>query len=510
MALGGVGRGGARWFTPDFGVLFVVLHVVAVLGRAGYELKDPGVGWHLRTGRLMLETGTLPATDPFSFTAAGREWLNYYWGFEVVSAWLERAGGLPLVSAVWMLVYGLIPFLLYRWMVRGGASPLAIFLVLPLAYLVLLSHALDRPHIVTYLCFTVLVARLDDVRAGRLAPRVLWWLPLMALVWANMHGGFISGLAAVAVVGAAAGARFVVHRDAKDGRDAVAFGALLVAMTLATFVNPYGVRLHVQAVEHLRLPSTGYFLEFLSPNFREGLAAVRWFEVLILAVVAVTGLGWVVLDWSTLGLAVVLLHGALTSVRNMNLFAIVAAPIIARGLTAALEQYRPSLAARWRRVADEQTANAAWRVQLPAVAAVVLVATLAGRLPWLTTLDDLQLTRGAAAYIAAHPDRFERMFNTDALGGSLIHRFWPTLRVFMDDRTVVYGEDFVMNDYFTVLYGRAGWEAVLDRWGVTAAVMATSTRCATLLRASAGWTEVYADDRNLIVVRTERHADRGT
>jgi hypothetical protein len=501
MALGAVGW--RRWLTPDFGVLFVVLHLAAVLGRAGYELKDPGVGWHLRTGRLILETGRIPATDPFSFTAAGREWLNYYWGFEVTSAWLERAGGLPLVSAVWMLVYGLIPFLLYRWMVRAGASPLAIFLALPLAYLVLLSHALDRPHIVTYVFFTALVARLDDVRAGRLPARALWWMPLIAAVWANAHGGFISGLAAVAVYAVAAGARFVVHRDAKDRRDAAAFGALFVAMTLATLANPYGIRLHLQAIEHLRLPSTGYFLEFLSPNFRDGLAAVRYFELLILAVVAVTGLGLVVLDWATLALGLFLLHGALTAVRNMNLFAIVAAPIVARGLTTALEQYLPSLAARWRGVAAEQTARAAWRVQLPLVATVVLGATLAGRLPWLTTLDDLQLTRGAAEYIDAHPDRFARMFNTDALGGSLIYRFWPRLRVFVDDRTPVYGEDFVMNEYFTVLYGRAGWEAVLDRWRVTAAVVSTSTRCATLLRESPAWSIAYADERNLVLTRRE-------
>jgi hypothetical protein len=489
--------------TPYFGVVFVVLHLAAVLGRSGYELKDPGVGWHLRTGALMLDTGTLPRTDPFSFTATGREWLNYYWSFELASAWLERVGGLPLVSAVWMLVYGLVPFILYRWMVRAGANPLAIFLVLPLAYLVLLSHALDRPHVVTYVFFTLLVARLDDVRSGRLPPRALWWLPLMAFVWANAHGGFISGLGIVGIAAGTAALRWLVRREPADARSAVTFAALLAAMTVATLANPYGYELHVQAVEHLRLPSTGFFLEFLSPNFRDGLAAVRWFEMLILALVAVTALGWVVLDWTELAIVVAMLHGSLTAVRNMNLFAIVVAPILARGLTTAIDAWVPRVAARWRAIADEQAANGAWRVQLPAVAAVVLVLTLAGRLPWLTTLDDLQLTRGAAEHIAAHPERFQRMFNTDALGGALIHRFWPAIHVFVDDRTPVYGEEFVMNDYFAVLYGRAGWEGVLDRWGITTAVASTATRCATLLRESPAWTVEYADERNLIVSRRE-------
>ena len=208
--------GARRWWVPYFGLLFVGLQVAAILGRAGYELKDPGVGWHLRTGQLMLETGTLPRTDPFSFTAVGREWLNYYWGFELASAWLERMGGLPLVSAVWMLVYCLIPFVLYRWMVRAGASPLAIFLTLPVVQLVLLSHAIARPHVLTYLFFTILVARLDDVLAGRRDARALLVLPFMAAAWANLHGGFLSGLFTTGLVAGASALRWVVYREATD------------------------------------------------------------------------------------------------------------------------------------------------------------------------------------------------------------------------------------------------------------------------------------------------------
>src|SRR5262245_63849456 len=130
----------------------------------------------------MLETATLPRTDPFSFTAEGRPWIDYYWGFQAVSAAIERVGGLPLVATVWMLVYACIPFVLYRNAVRAGASPLAALLVLPGAHTVLLSHALARPHVVTYLFFAILVGRLADVETGRRDARSLWWLPLLAMV----------------------------------------------------------------------------------------------------------------------------------------------------------------------------------------------------------------------------------------------------------------------------------------------------------------------------------------
>jgi hypothetical protein len=77
------------------------------------------------------------------------------------------------------------------------------------------------------------------------------------------------------------------------------------------------------------------------------------------------------------------------------------------------------------------------------------------------------------------------------------------IKVFVDDRTVMYGEDFIMRDYLTVFLARPGWAAVLDRWGVTAAIVASSSNCAELLRVSPAWRLDYADDKTLIFSRRE-------
>lgn len=491
-----------RWIAPYFGVLFFVMHVAAALGRAGFELKDPGVGWHLVAGRLVLERGAIPRVDEFSFTAESRPWIDYYWLFQTVSAWLERAGGLPLVSIAWILAYALIPFLLYRWMVRRGASPLAIFLVLPLAHMVLLSHAYARPHVLTYVFFVLVVGRLDDVTARRRPVASLWWLPLLAALWANLHGGFVSGLAAVGLVAAATGVRWLAFRDRADRGVTLGLALCAAAMLVATLANPYGWDLHRQAVEHLGAESTARFREFKSPNFRGGLPAVRCFELMILAVVGLGALGRLRCTWPMLVLLLGTLHSALVSVRDMNLFAIVAAPVLAGGVTDLLREWRPELVRRWQGIADRQEAGGAWRVQIPVIAAVLVALAMAGRLPLLTSLDGLQLTRGAAEHIAARPETFARTFNVDSLGGALIHRLWPRHRVFVDDRTPVYGEAFLEQDYFTVLYGRSGWQDVLDRWGITAAIVPAEAPCARLLEASREWRVDYADERNVIFVRS--------
>jgi hypothetical protein len=182
-----------RWLVPYFGVLFFALHIAATFGN-GNVVDDPGVGWHLRTGRLMLETGTLPRTDSFSYTAPRESPGSTTTGASRSCPPSSIASaGCRSFGVVWMLVYAAIPLVLYKNMVRGGASPLAALLVLPAAHLVLLSHALARPHALTYLFFALLVGRLADVETGRRDVRALWWLPLLMLVWVNVHGGFVAG-----------------------------------------------------------------------------------------------------------------------------------------------------------------------------------------------------------------------------------------------------------------------------------------------------------------------------
>jgi hypothetical protein len=138
---------------------------------------------------------------------------------------------------------------------------------------------------------------------------------------------------------------------------------------------------------------------------------------------------------------------------------------------------------------------------VPILSVTPLVAAAHGRFAFPTSLDGLLLSRGAAAVIAAAPEQYARPFNYDALGGSLIDRFWPALRVFVDDRGFVYGDDFILGDYFTVLYGRPGWATVLDRWHVTAAILTTDAPCLALFRASPAWRVSYEDAQNVLLVR---------
>ncbi len=491
-----------RWLLPPFTVVLFLLHLVVVWKmRADTILEDPGTGWHLVTGRYILETWSIPTHDMFSYTAAGKEWITDYWLFEVLSAALQRLGGLPLYAAVCTLIYGAIPVVLLRRMLRMGTGLLPAVVLTLMAYLVLTSHALARPHIVTYLLFGILLEHLDRVQRGELPLRSLWWIPPVTVVWCNMHGGFIAGLTVVGIFTAVATVRWVLFRDAGERRRAMIFGVLLGAMALATLCNPVGIRLHLSILDQINPQSAGYFVEWQSPNFLSGGVAMQTFERLVLLLVALLVCRRRTVSWIDCALLLFFLDQALHSVRHMNLFAIAAAPIIAREVSAILDDLLPRAQARIARLAAQQKLLRSHLLYFPAIAVAFAGLAVAGATPFPMTLDDLRLTKPAAEFIGAHMDRFERVFNTDDLGGPLIYKFWPDLKVFIDDRFFVYGNEFVVHRYIPLLYAQPGWDAVLREYGVTAAVVTAKTACDTLLRASSEWSLAYGDEKTSVFFR---------
>ncbi len=76
--------------------------VVIVLAKG---LTDPDFFTHVRTGQLIVDTGQIPTTDPFSFTWNGQPWTLHEWLSEVLMYLLISSVG-ALAS---LILFGLIP-----------------------------------------------------------------------------------------------------------------------------------------------------------------------------------------------------------------------------------------------------------------------------------------------------------------------------------------------------------------------------------------------------------------
>lgn len=492
-------RGLWRWLAPSFLAIAFCLMPVAALLRPEMPVSDPGVGWHLVTGRLVLERGGPVATDDFSFTQGGKRFIGGAWLFQAAAAWLEGLGGLPLVTAVCALVYGLASVAIYRRMLAEGVpAPVALACTF-LASWVLMGHLLDRPHIVTYVLFACLLSSLWAYRRGGVGWVGLFvHVPLM-VVWCNCHRGFVIGLLLAGIFAGAAAVEWLADRT-RGARAALALAGLFVAMCASSLVNPWGWGLHASTAEYLGMESIRFWHEYRSPDFLGGGSSVLAFELMVLSLVAAWATSRARPDWLEVALVLFFLHWGLQSLRHTNLFAIVAAPPIARGLWSLCER-APSLANRLSEIGRQQAALAGGWLQVCLLSLAYLALALRGDGLFRKDFDGIWLSRGAAEHIARDVARFSRPFNTDNLGGSLIYRFWPRLRVFVDDRSEVYGDRFILDEYFAVRNAATNWQEVLDRHAVDSAIVDAGSAQDALLDVAPGWAESYRDEKNVIFVR---------
>src|SRR6478752_9029315 len=165
--------------------LAVALPVLATLIGS---LATVDLTYLIRAGEEIFATGRIPNVDTWTFTAAGLPWVDQQWGTEVIFATVYRLGGwtgLVLLRAVLVgIIFGCVYAICRR---RGGLSP-RIAALLTLITFSIAAVALGlRAQALGIAFFAVLLLIVTERRAH---PRLLWVIPPVVLVWANIHGSF--------------------------------------------------------------------------------------------------------------------------------------------------------------------------------------------------------------------------------------------------------------------------------------------------------------------------------
>ena len=149
-----------RWLVPSVGDLIFV----ALLGLLAFTtlsvrlLGDAGIGWHIRTGQLILATHAIPRVDPFSSSSStmpGQPWFAWEWLYDVAGGLAGECGGAEWRGAVHGLDDrdGLFAWT-FRLLLRRGTNVLVALILVLLAASAAMIHFLARPHVVSWL-FTV-------------------------------------------------------------------------------------------------------------------------------------------------------------------------------------------------------------------------------------------------------------------------------------------------------------------------------------------------------------------
>lgn len=164
--------------------------------------------WHISTGRWIYNSGMLPETDMFSFTSVSEYGvrtsliLKGYWVSQLLYFIIYKLfGGVGLVL-LQASTFFIIAFLLKWHLIDNGnkSNALYVFLLTPLIALSCGFVEL-RPQVFTFIgvAFTYFFLERECVRQEAKRCRGLIVLPLLFLVWANLHPGFVLGLIIVCI-----------------------------------------------------------------------------------------------------------------------------------------------------------------------------------------------------------------------------------------------------------------------------------------------------------------------
>jgi hypothetical protein len=212
--------------------------------------------WYLRVGRDTLTAGAVPQVDTLSYTQAGSPVVNFSGGAAVLFWLIYKSGGLPLTVLVRGLLVALACSFVWLTARRLGAGRIGAALMLLLAVLASSNNWSMRPQLFAYPLFGLALYLLYRWQNGH--KKAVYWLPLISLVWVNLHGSFV-------ILVLLTGAALVFGRGDKSSLALATAGVLL-----ATLLNPRGPGSWTYVFNSLTVASSQQFSAEWRPPVNSG------------------------------------------------------------------------------------------------------------------------------------------------------------------------------------------------------------------------------------------------
>jgi hypothetical protein len=309
-------------------LLFVLTTLLVFLMAARTPLESD-LWWHLRAGQTTLETGQPLLKDVFSYTRQGSEWINHSWLAQVLLYGLYSWGGYLALGMVVALFATLSMVLVYLQM--EGIGLLRAFVTV-LAALMAAWVWSARPQVISLAMFSAL-AYVLYLYKWRNVDR-LWLVPVLMLVWSNLHGGYVLG---GVLLFTTLGGELLNHGLRWNDAEIMSWRKLWrlflwsVVAGLAVLVNPNGLDTWLIPFQTVGVKALQQFIsEWASPDFHD--VAQQPMLWMVFGLLMAVGLSRRRLDGGDLLSVVVFGYAAFVARRNFGPFALVSAPVLSRHL----------------------------------------------------------------------------------------------------------------------------------------------------------------------------------
>lgn len=471
--------------------LFTFILFLTLFAAAVRVPRDPDMWWHLRTGEYVIENG-IPTEDPgFAFTTTSEQpWFMHEWLSEVLMYGIYQVGDLWALSIFFAAVVTATYMLMYYC--SAGRPYLAAFVTL-LGFSTSMAHVNARPQMFNILFAAAIVFLLERTQDGRLSRRWWWSIPIMMLVWANLHSGFLLGIAVMGVYLVGGGMQQIypgAGRRDFSWSDLRFLLLIIVVSVGAALINPNGF--HLLTYPFATLSDSAmqeYLSEWQSPDFHIWFFWI--FGMMFIGGFVAMALSKRTPTWTELLMYVGTGAAGLQSVRHIPIFGVVVIPIICRHLISASEgtRFYPWLSGNR---AEEKVTPFAYRFNL-FLAAILAIGALVYAAVSIRNIDE-QLEQyypvAAVRYLRLSGREQAPIYNEYAWGGYLIYEEIPT---FIDGRADLFGTEFI--EYYQDTYAvEENWQAALNDYQIEYVLIPPEINLAVLLTTSPEWQRIYEDE----------------
>jgi len=462
-------------------------------------ISDSDFWWHIAAGQWIVAHGSLPAGDPFGVYSAADsvrndtvlrgQWLGQVMLYEL----FDHGGSISVVAMRALLLTGCLGLLFWRAR-RLGAATWASWAVLIPSGMLALGFTNERPQLFSYLLAALLFFAIENHERNR-ARLWLWTLPLIAVLWANIHAAFL--LAVVLLPLYVAALWLQARQQRKDFRALHGgFALATLAFLAATLLNPNGLTTYAYLFSlegsALQNATSEYISSFALYQLGNFVPQV-WVALLyIMAAIACAGL-W---RHDRPRLAMVIFLGVIGawSYRYLAFMIFIAGPYLAVGLT--------------------RTLNIKPRVAMPhyGVASLLMLAVVAiafGVQNGVALRSEVNRSIFPVAALDALGDKnfTGKIFNHMQWGGYLLWRLSANAHLYVDGRML---DSARLEPYRHILWATPGGIELLRREQFDMVMLPPSNRFTgeryaliDYLRVQPEWRMAYQDRDAVVFVRSD-------
>ena len=485
------------------------LILISIAIADSIRLPDPDLWGHVRFGQTVLSLHHLVLHDPYSYSATGHYWNNHEWLTEVLMAAIFNHAGVFGLILLKLACTAVVILALAAALAETGSSTLVQFAVLIGSAVVIKPQLQFRPQSFTFALLAALIYLLT-CDAYRRAGRLWLAIPMLAL-WANLHGGFIMGIAAIGTYSAVSGLQ-----DVMTGRGyhrAMRLAAITGASILATLATPYGFATWEGVGQALHNPYTRLVIVEWQPLASAALEHWQQHRFLVsnydigIAMIAATGISWALTietgDLPLFAIAVVMAIAAFISTRNLPIAMIALAAPLARHIPRAWQSMLPG------KESAQPPHPSAWIKLINQAILIVLsiVIFVHSGLFARSLISPDPYPASACEFMKQH--RLQgNILNTFEWGDYLIWHTAPGSKVFIDGRYDTVFPLEIIYKFALFNFNLPGGDAILKEFPNDFVLIKPESQSRKLMDARRDWKLIYADAASRLYARQDSAAAR--